>query len=161
MQPATKSKLLLACGNPLRGDDGVGWKIAEAVEHDPGFADVKVVVVQQFTPELSELLRDADVVVFVDASASEEPGAVRSVAVQAAEQVPQALTHHLPPASLLALTGYLYGRIPGRAHAVTVGASSFELSLGAEGRPAEGALSDAVREAIPAAVALLRELFMV
>jgi len=156
----TKSKLLLACGNPLCGDDGVGWKIAEAAEQDPGFADVKVVVAQQFTPELSELLGEAEVVAFVDASISVEPGVVSSFTVAAAQEVPQALTHHLPPASLLALTGYLYGRIPGRAYAVTVGASSFELSFGVEERLLDGVLSEAVRDAIPAAVALLREIFV-
>jgi len=153
------SKLLLACGNPLCGDDGVGWKIAEAAERDPGFVDVKVVVSQQFTPELSEWLRDADVVVFVDASSTAEPGKVSSFVVEAAQEVPQALSHHLPPASLLALTEHLYGRIPDRAYAVSVGAQSLEPSFGT-GNLLEGVLSDPVRAAIPAAVALLREIFV-
>ena len=28
-------KLVLACGNTLRGDDGVGWAIAALLEDDP------------------------------------------------------------------------------------------------------------------------------
>jgi len=150
-----KFKLLLACGNPLRGDDGVGWKIAEAIEQDADFADVTVMVAQQFTPELTEVLRDAEVVVFVDASACAEPGEVRRFAVEAARDVPQAFSHHLPPASLLALTAHLYSRIPGRACAVSVGALSLEPSCGLE-----AVLSDPVRAAIPQAVALLREIFV-
>jgi len=41
-----------------------------------------------------------------------------------------------------------------------VGASSFELSFGVEERLLDGVLSEAVRDAIPAAVALLREIFV-
>ena len=36
-------KLVLACGNTLRGDDGVGWAIAALLEDDPALADVEVV----------------------------------------------------------------------------------------------------------------------
>jgi len=160
LKSSPKIKLLLACGNPLLGDDGVGWKIAEAAEQDPGLADVKVVVRQQFTPELSESLRDADVVAFVDASRTAKPGTVSFSVLAAGQEVPQAFSHHLPPASLLALTAHLYGRIPGRAYAVSVGALPLEPSSGSEEARLEAVLSDPVRAAIPQAVALLREIFV-
>jgi hydrogenase maturation protease len=159
LEPLPPNKLILACGNPLRGDDGVGWTIAESIRQDPMFADVKIVVAQQFGPELTDLLRYADIVAFVDASASAIPGEVNSIDVEAASEVPQALSHHLPPACLLALTEYLYGRIPGRAFAVTVGGESFDLSRRFQESATEATLTAAVRAAIPETVDLLREIF--
>ena len=104
----------------------------------------------QFTPELAEDLRDADTVVFVDASATAGAGEVSIVPLTPAEAAPRTLTHHMPPDSLLRLTQELYGKLPQRAFAVTVGAESFELGE---------ALSETVEAAIPRAVAALQEIF--
>ncbi len=144
-------KLLLACGNPLRSDDGAGWKIAEAFEREAASSAVRVIVSQQFTPELVEAIRDADTVVFVDASATTEAGKVTQMQLTPADALPGILTHHLPPPALLALSRQLYGTLPCRAIAVTVGAASFELGE---------SLTDAVEAAIPQAVATLRRIFM-
>jgi hydrogenase maturation protease len=143
-------KLLLACGNPLRSDDGAGWKIAEAFEREAASSGVRVIVRQQFTPELVEDLRDADTVVFVDASATAPAGEVTLLQLTPAVEMPNNLTHHLPPASLLAMARELYGKLPERAFAVTVGAASFDLGE---------TLTDAVQAAIPKAVAALHEIF--
>jgi hydrogenase maturation protease len=143
-------KLLLACGNPLRGDDGVGWKIAEALEQDPANAGVVVGIMQQFTPELVEDLRDADTVVFVDASATTKAGEVALMELTPAKALPRIMTHHMPPDSLLALTQELYGKLPRRAYAVVVGGESFELGE---------TLTETVQAAIPKAVALLQKIF--
>jgi hydrogenase maturation protease len=143
-------KLLLACGNPLRGDDGVGWKIAEALEKDPAYAGVKIIVTQQFTPELAEDLRDADTVVFVDASATAAAGEVTLVELSPAQAMPRMLTHHMPPDALLKLTQELYGMLPQRAFAVVVGGECFELGE---------KLTEAVQAAIPKAVAALQNIF--
>ena len=159
MESSPQDNLILACGNPLRGDDGVAWVIAESIRHDPAFADVEIVFAHQFGPEMAELLCHANVAVFVDASASAAPGEVSSMNVEAAPEVPQALSHHLPPAGLLALTQYLYGRTPGRVLAVSVGAESFDLSSDFQQEKIEATLSSSVRAAIPEAIALLREIF--
>ena len=142
--------LLLACGNPLRGDDGVGWKIAEALQQDPAYANVKVIITQQFTPELAEDLRDADTVVFVDASATTAAGEVALVELSPAQAMPRMLTHHMPPDSLLKLTQELYGRLPQRAFAVVVGGECFELGE---------KLTEGVQAAIPKALAALQDIF--
>jgi len=159
LETSPQNKLILACGNPLRGDDGVGWTIAESLRQDPVFADVKIVVTHQFGPELTELLRHADVVAFVDASASAAPGEVSSLGVEAASEVPHAFSHHLPPAGLMALTDYLYGRVPELAFAVSVGGESFDLSPGFQESAMGASLTPPVRAAIPEAIALLREVF--
>ena len=143
-------RLLLACGNPLRGDDGVGWKIAEAFEQETAYAGVQVIIRQQFTAELAEDIRDADTVAFVDASATAAAGEVSLLELSPADTLPRILTHHMAPASLLTLCQDLYGRLPRRACAITVGAESFELGE---------RLTEAVQAAIPKALKVLREIF--
>ncbi len=143
--------LLLACGNTLRGDDGVGWWIGGEVEQRPPLPDLEVVLTHQLLPELAEKVSTADIVVFVDCSAISEAGTVSVVPIRPAEQLPRLLTHHLDPASLLRLTSDVYGHLPQTAMAVTIGGHEFGLAEG---------LSDAVRNAIPAAVAAVERVFL-
>ena len=130
-QPANQPpirRLILACGNTLRGDDGIGWQIATALEQDASITDAQFVVTQQLLPEHSELISRADIFVFIDCSAQSPPGQVQCSPITPAERLPRILTHHLDPASLLRLALDLYGKIPSRATAVTVGGDFFELS---------------------------------
>ncbi|MGA2482816.1 MAG: hydrogenase maturation protease [Candidatus Acidiferrales bacterium] len=141
--------LVLACGTLLRGDDGVGWRIAEALVQTPFAAEIEVLTSQQLTPELAESVSRAEAVVFVDASGEEPPGSISLKPVAPAPSVPGSLTHHLDPATLLATAQILYGRTPRRAHVLTVGAGSFD--LGEE-------LSEPVCRAIPDAVRMIETL---
>jgi len=61
------SILIIGCGNPLRGDDGLGWVVADclaAVLTDPA---VEIVRTHQLTPEMAESFTSAKLVVIVDA----------------------------------------------------------------------------------------------
>jgi hydrogenase maturation protease len=135
--------VLLACGNTLRGDDGVAWNIGLAIEEIPLLAAVKVTFTQQLLPEHAELLKDKESVLFLDCSAVSEPGTVSTIALNPAPSLPRILTHHLDPASLLRLTQDLYGKAPPVAYAITVGGASF--ALGEQ-------LSSKVEAAIPVAI---------
>ncbi len=135
--------LILACGNPLRGDDAAGWWIAEAVRERLSSAEIEVAACQQLTPEMAERVSRAECVIFVDAAASAQPGSV-SFEPLAARAAPAALTHHLHPATLLELARLLYGRAPRRAFALLIGGQSFSLAEG---------LSAPVRRALPEAIA--------
>ena len=77
-------KLVLACGNTLRGDDGVGWAIAALLEDDPALEDVEVVASHQLTPEMAEPISRTETVVFVDCSAVAGAGEVSVFPVAAA-----------------------------------------------------------------------------
>jgi hydrogenase maturation protease len=138
--------LVLACGNTLRGDDGVGWWIAGRVEQYFGSCDVEVEFVRQLTPELSDQVSCAELVIFVDCSSIVAPGDVSVLPVSPAELLPRILTHHLDPASLLRLSADLYGRIPDEAYVVAVGGESFELVE---------TLTEPVTAAVPVAVELV------
>lgn len=148
--------VLLACGNPLRQDDGVGWRIAEAAEQRISTARLHVVAVQQWTPELAEEIGGAELAIFVDASANDEAGAIRVKPVEVPTSAKtgqmrgtQGESHTLEPAELLGLAEQVCGHAPARAFVITVGAASFEYGEG---------ISGSVRQAVPRAVRLVENL---
>lgn len=120
--------LILACGNPLRGDDGIGpWLARWAEEQFPGDPAVRVISRQQWTPELAEEIARAESVVFIDSSIDSAPGEIQSLAVEPAPPEPGLATHHLDAPRLLALCQELFGRLPRSAQILTVGAGSTEM----------------------------------
>jgi hydrogenase maturation protease len=139
--------LLLACGNSLRQDDGVGLKIAEAVERLVPATQLRIVAAHQFTPEMAAELADTDLVIFVDACATDEPGAIRVLEVAANDEAVD--SHRLDPPALLGLAQTLCGHVPARAFALTVGAGHF--GYGEE-------ISGPLRQAVPRAVRLVTNL---
>lgn len=139
--------LLLACGNSLRQDDGVGLRIADAVEQLLPASHLRVVAGQQFTPEMAADVAAAELAIFVDASAADEPGAIRVAAVAARGDTPE--THRLDAPALLAMAETLCGHAPAQAFTVTVGAAHFD--YGEE-------LSGELRQAVPRAVRLVENL---
>ncbi len=130
---------IIGYGNPLRGDDGVGWRVVEEIvngqlsivnrqpETSPNpkseIRNPKLIAVHQLLPELAEPISEAELVIFVDAAVEGEPGVVRTQAVEPRPQPMGAFTHHFDPAGLLAYAGEVYGRCP-RAYLVTVTAVS-------------------------------------
>jgi len=61
--------LIIGWGNPLRGDDGVGWRAAELLSGTLAGHDVAVRVSHQLMPELAEEISRSEFVVFIAASA--------------------------------------------------------------------------------------------
>jgi len=120
--------LVLACGNTLRSDDGVGPKLAEwAAERFRNDPHVRVLAGQQFTPELAADVAAADSVLFVDASVKSPPGRVRLTPVSSRVNGADPASHDLSPNQLLGLTRSLYGSIKSHAMLLTVGVASTEL----------------------------------
>ncbi len=148
--------LIIGIGNPGRGDDGLGPALVERLagaepETIPEGAAVTiengtdVVWKYQLNIEDAALIGDYERVVFADASAASDPGAVSLDPLEPAPAI-AFTTHELPPASVLALCHDLYGRTP-EAWLLSVGGSSWDLGLG---------LSDAARAGLARAEALLR-----
>jgi hydrogenase maturation protease len=141
--------LLLACGNTLRSDDGVGpWLAAWAEERFRTEARVSILSRQQWTPELAQDIACAESVLFIDCSTGSAPGSISLLRVAPAVSVQGLATHHLGAAELLGLARELYASLPSNAQLLTVGAGSTE--LGEE-------FSDQVKAALPAACTLLEE----
>jgi hydrogenase maturation protease len=113
--------VVIGYGNRLRGDDGVGPAVAEALDA----VGIAALAVPQLTPELAAVLAEVEVAVFVDASAGPMVEAIEVVVVRAAERA-AVMGHVSDPAGLLALTAMVYGRCP-TAWLVRVAAESFEI----------------------------------
>ncbi len=141
--------LILACGNTLRGDDGVGLWLAEwAEQRFPTQANVRVIADHQWTPELAEDVARANSVLFIDCSIDSLPGSVTLTPVDPASGGPEHNTHHLGAAELLALGHELYHSLPRNALSLTIGAGSIELGE---------FFSEPVSAALPGACTLIEE----
>jgi hydrogenase maturation protease len=141
--------LILACGNTLRGDDGVGPWLAEwAEERFSSDPSVRVLVRQQWTPELAEDIARAQSVLFIDCSVDCAPGSVNLTPVEPIASTQGLATHHQEAPQLLALAQELYGSVPANAQLLTIGAGSMELGE---------VFSDAVLDALPEACRLIED----
>lgn len=141
--------LVLACGNALRSDDGIGLRLAEwAAERFRDDGHVRVVARQQWTPDLAKDIAGADSVLFVDSSVNSAPGRVCLIPVAAHPDSFAGATHHVDPPGLLGLSRALYGSISAHALLLTVGAGSTELGE---------TFSDQVEAALPRARGVLEK----
>lgn len=103
--------LVIGYGNTLRGDDGVGYRVAEAVED---WAEVEAYPCHQLTPDLAALLAEQERVFFVDAALPQAPHSPL-VLTRLLPGLEPALTftgHHSTPTDLLILAQQLYGHCP-------------------------------------------------
>jgi hydrogenase maturation protease len=115
--------LILGYGNPLRGDDGFGWRAAERLAGLGRDADIEVRALQQLTPELAADVARAEQVIFIDARRGLPAGRLMEETLAPAAEA--SFTHRLEPAGLLAAARDLYGRAP-RAVVYWVAGESFE-----------------------------------
>jgi hydrogenase maturation protease len=139
--------LILAWGNPGRGDDAVGLVIAESLEGCVG-GQVEIQCFHQLGPELSEDVAAVDHVIFIDAH--EQPAwadiVVREVD-PAADYTPD--SHSSGPEELLALAKALYHRRP---RGTLVAARAYDTTFGA---PLSAKTQALVAEAHKAVLGLL------
>ncbi|HLH06360.1 MAG TPA: hydrogenase maturation protease [Terriglobales bacterium] len=141
--------VVIGYGNPLRGDDAIGWKAAEALrdvyEDD---LSVEVFASHQLNPEMAESVAEAGAVIFIDAVADKlSAGNVICENIDPADHS-SAFTHDLDPATLLASAIDLYGSCP-RAALIGIGVHSCD--LGQE-------LSREVKAALPKVVAEVKQM---
>ena len=121
--------LIVAYGNPLRCDDGVAWRAADALRGKFPESQVEVLCLHQLAPELAETSRGFECVIFVDAASKQagKPGEIRVEEIRG-ETIPTseraAFGHSLSPAAVLALAANLYGAKP-QVFSVTVTGEDF------------------------------------
>jgi hydrogenase maturation protease len=104
--------LVVGYGNPLRTDDGIGWRAVEAVAADPRLAGATAIAFHQLLPELALDVSQASLVVLVDARVGPAAGAVDVERVKPAATGGTAWSHHLSPVTLGGMARELYGRVP-------------------------------------------------
>ncbi len=121
---AVSPTLVIGYGNPLRGDDAAGRQLAAALA-ERFVAQIKSLSVHQLSPDMAADLAEVKRVIFADASC--EPG-LQSARLE--PLMPAAIggsSHHLHPATLLALTRRLYDSCP-EAYLLSLPAQTFDLS---------------------------------
>ena len=125
--------LIIGYGNPLRGDDRLGWQVADRVSQavedfgELGRADksTKVMAVHQLTPELAEPISEAELVIFVDASLDGQPGSWRCDPVTRDTITSTAFAHYCTPVTLLYYAETIFKARP-RSLLISVAADSFD-----------------------------------
>jgi hydrogenase maturation protease len=137
------SSLIIGFGNPLRGDDGAGFRAAEELERD--HVDARVLVRHQLTPELAEEIANAENVYFLDASIEGPPGTIAVRTVDSIFGRPR-IAHDVTPEELLALAEDQFGGTP---HAVLYTISGEDFDFKQE-------LSPLVALAMPRLLAMLK-----
>ena len=140
--------LIIALGNPLRGDDGVAWHVAEALSARALPPGAVVLTTHQLLPELAEAISRVSQVIFVDASMQHLPGEVSIAAVAPASGDARRGPHELDPPGVLAMAVRLFGFAP-PATLVAIGGQAFEHSE---------SLSSAAHSAVPTAVSRIMAL---
>jgi hydrogenase maturation protease len=143
--------LVVGYGNSLRGDDGVGWRVAERLAEvdDVRLRGARVLARHQLTPELAADVAASRLAVFVDARVEGGvPGTVRTewLGLRMRPTVPTACSHHVDIGEILGLADRLYGARPPAA-LVSIEAGRLD--------PGDG-LSPAVAAAVPEAVAAVQ-----
>lgn len=141
---AKRRPLIIGIGNPLCGDDGLGWTIAEQLARDYD-GDCDLLTVHQLTPELAQEMAPATLVVLIDASREGEPGEFRVCSLSLSALPGPLGAHHMAPEELVALTAAVYGSCPPVVIASMTGA---DFSMGEH-------LSPIVARCIPLAISAL------
>ena len=147
----TPGVLVVGYGNALRTDDGLGWHVAERLADDPRLAGATVLRRHQLTPELALDISEATLLVLVDASHGPPAGTISVERLEPGGDTATSGTtwsHHLTPATLIALARELYGRAP---DVFVVGCGVASVEMGDE-------LSPEVRDALPRVVDAVAEL---
>ncbi len=138
--------LIVGYGNPLRCDDGLGWRAAEALSQSLPFPEIEIVIRHQLTPELADNLRYADLIFFIDAAQEGQPGELTCEPLTLQPGILR--SHQLSPKGLLALAQQLYGVTP----------RAFTVSLCGECFDHGATLSATVEASLPKLTALVENL---
>ena len=137
--------LVLGYGNTLRGDDGVGPKVADAIAA-LDLPRIHTLACPLLTPELAEPISRAQTVVFVDA-AVDAPREVQLRHLTPADSS-QLMAHAANPATMLALARDVFGHAP-KAWLLTIPVEN--LGIGEE-------LSPLAQRGLETAIARIKEL---
>jgi len=147
--------LIIAYGNPLRCDDGIAWRAADALEGKFPESEVEILHLHQLAPEVADKVRQRELVLFVDAACVDDienkrPGEIRICEVSAVEtrERPDHFSHVYSPAKVLGMACELYQAAP-KAFVITIAGENFDHG---------GSLSLEVRAALPTLVARIDEI---
>jgi hydrogenase maturation protease len=121
--------LIIGYGNPLRGDDGLGWHVAQRLAAVLPKHKAQIETCHQLTPELAEPISRADLVIFIDAEYLAPAGQLSCRHLTPGAVLPGTFSHYLTPLMLLACVRGWYGTCP-EAVVLSVSGQSFDCGEG-------------------------------
>jgi len=139
--------LVIGYGNPLRGDDALGWEIARRLASANRAETFEALALHQLTPELSAYISEVEMVVFIDASRVGQPGTWKCETLKLNATSWPTFGHHLTPIGLLAYAHAIFSASP-PALLISVAGGSFDCRQG---------LTPSVTAALPAVEKFVRE----
>ncbi|GAB4529757.1 MAG: hydrogenase maturation protease [Anaerolineales bacterium] len=104
--------LVIGIGNPLRGDDRLGWEAVAQLRQHAGRQAAELLCVQQLSMDLVETVAQATRVLFIDARAGEPTGQLEAEILAADSCLGGYDSHFFEPTTLLAVVQALYGAHP-------------------------------------------------
>jgi hydrogenase maturation protease len=142
--------LIVGYGNPLKSDDGLGWRAAEEIVRQLPSPEIKVMRVHQLLPEIAEEASRAELAIFIDARTGEPAGEIGCEELTNEAGARSTYSHELSASTIVQLARELYGRSP-RAYLLTVSGECFE-----DGET----LSPAAQAAVPKLIARVKTLIL-
>lgn len=122
-----KKLLLIGIGNPIRGDDGLGFHAAAHFEEYPPVENLESIHVQQLTMDLVPLISSTDFVLFVDARIGEPFGKIYYDEIQPNAINNNPVSHFFDPQTLMAVIHGLYQKHP-KAGLISVNTDEFDFT---------------------------------
>jgi len=101
--------LVIGYGNQMRRDDGVGPRVAEAIE-ELNLPGVRTLVCQLLSPEYADPIARVRKVIFVDAAVDKTDGVLFRKLVPG--ETSQLMAHAADPRTMLALARDVFGHVP-------------------------------------------------
>ena len=120
--------LVIGYGNPLRGDDGVGYCAAERLRDLLPDDDIESLAAHQLLPEMMERIASSQRVVLIDASVGPKPGEIHATRVEGSPPASQ-FTHQLTADGVVAGARSLYGWT-GEATLLSIAGKDFGSRIG-------------------------------
>jgi hydrogenase maturation protease len=119
--------LIIGYGSPIRGDDAVGPLVADRLLDELESDDVQVFSRHILTAELVEHVREASLVIFLDASMDGTAGEVLCRRIEPSSEAISTMAHFVEPGELLGWARELYDRTPD-AYLISICGRSFEFA---------------------------------
>jgi hydrogenase maturation protease len=119
--------LIIGYGSPIRGDDAVGPLVADRLLDELESDRIRVFSRHILTAELVENVRDAGLVIFLDAAMEGTAGEVRCRRVEPSIEAISTMAHFVEPGELLAWARELYQHTP-KAYLISICGQSFDFA---------------------------------
>lgn len=100
--------LVIGIGNPLRGDDGIGWFVAESLANR---SDVDALPAHQLMPELARTISKYSTIIFVDACFGCDDIEIEIASIES-DSAAMLHSHSMSPHDVLQMSFLLFGSRP-------------------------------------------------